>query len=263
MNFQNVIWEYYTHHGRKLPWRETSNPYHIVVSEIMLQQTQVSRVSTKYQEFITKFPSFSSLTEAPFSEVLLAWSGLGYNRRAKYLHSIAQKITTEFAGEVPKDPAILETFPGIGHATARSIIVFSFNLPLAFIETNIRRVFLDFFFPAQEKVDDKEIMPLVEKHLDIVNPRAWYWALMDYGTFLATGENANKRSRHYTKQSQFVGSTRQMRGEILRVLLEKKKISKKALFNLLNNDSRIEDALAGLLSDKLVHSSGDFITIST
>lgn len=261
MSFQKTIWEYYHTQGRKLPWRETANPYHIVVSEIMLQQTQVPRVIPKYNDFISTFPTFEDLAKATFAQVLSSWSGLGYNRRAKYLQAIAQKVVSDFQGVLPQDPRILETFPGIGAATARAIVVYAFGIPQVFIETNIRRVFLHFFFPNQESVSDKELLPLIEKHLDTQQPRKWYWALMDYGTYLALSSNANKRSRHYTKQSKFEGSIRQVRGEILRVLLKKGSVTEEELLTFLHHDHRIALALEGLRKDKLITLTGTTISL--
>lgn len=220
--FKKEIWKYYKVHKREMPWRNTANPYHIVVSEIMLQQTQVSRVVPKYTSFIAKFPTWKKLAEAPLKDILLEWQGLGYNRRGKALHNIAQKITKEYKGTLPHDPALLETFPSIGPNTAGSICTFTFNLPVVFIETNIRTVFIHFFFEDKEKIDDKDILKLVEKTLDKKNPREWYYALMDYGAFLKShNTNINEKSAHHKKQTTFKGSNREIRSHILKALLVK------------------------------------------
>lgn len=228
--FQRKIWNFYLLNKRGLPWRMTQNPYHIFISEVMLQQTQVNRVVSKYTEFLSQFPSFETLAKAPFDLVLNEWHGLGYNRRALYLQKAAQIIINEFKGIVSQDPLALEKLPGIGHATARSIVVFSYNIPLVFIETNIRRVFIHAFFKDKEAVFDKDIVPFVEGTLDQKNPREWYYALMDYGSILPkTVVNPNRKSRHYTKQSKFEGSLRQVRGAILGKLIKSKELNKHLL----------------------------------
>jgi A/G-specific adenine glycosylase len=220
VRFKKTILSYYQREGRDLAWRRTTDPYHILVSEIMLQQTQVARVTVKYPEFIDAFPTFAVLAAAPFHEVLAKWQGLGYNRRARAIHQCAREVMTAFDGELPHDVELLATLPGIGHATACSIAAFAFNMTVAFIETNIRRVFIHFFFSDRISVTDREILPLVKQSLDTANPRRWYWALMDYGSALKnTVPNPNKRSAHYTRQSKFVGSDRQIRGMILRSLV--------------------------------------------
>lgn len=251
--FIDTVINFYKTQKRDLPWRHTNNPYHIVVSEIMLQQTQVPRVVDKYLAFIDRFPSWKSLTKASFPEILTMWNGLGYNRRAKYLQMIAQKVITEWNGVIPDDPNTLVTFPGIGKATAASIVVYAFNKPIPFIETNIRRVFIHHFFDHSTSVHDKEIMPLVEKTLDISNPKVWYWALMDYGTHLATKvENPNRKSKHYAKQSRFEGSVRKIRGEILRQLLIYKTLDEKKLYKIDGNHVKVKSAIESLVADKLV-----------
>ena len=221
--FQKLIWEYYRKQGRPLLWRHaehTSDPYKILVSEIMLQQTQVARVNTKYPEFIKVFPNFKTLAKASLSKVLKVWQGMGYNRRAIALQKIAIIVMKEFGGVLPSDPDVLETFPGIGPHTAGSIAAFAFNKPTVFIETNIRRVFIHFFFPRTQKVSDEAIRPLVEKTVDQKNPREWYFALMDYCAKLAKEvKNPNRKSRHYRRQVKFEGSLRQVRGAILKELL--------------------------------------------
>ncbi|MGC1121557.1 MAG: A/G-specific adenine glycosylase [Candidatus Methanofastidiosia archaeon] len=219
--FQTSIYDYYSIHGRSFPWRETTNPYHILVSEFMLQQTQTQRVVAKYNQFIKTFPDFHALAEAPFKDVLAVWQGLGYNHRALNLKKTAEIVVTKFQGNLPSDVAVLETFPGIGKATARAIAAFAFLKPVVFIETNIRTVYIHFFFQKQEHVKDKEILPLVKETLDYENPREWYYSLMDYGIMIKKLEkNPGRRSAHHQKQSPFEGSDRQIRGKILRILLE-------------------------------------------
>jgi len=219
--FRRIVWGYYRQHKRAMPWRDQSDPYRVVVSEIMLQQTQVARVLLKYPSFIQAFPDFTHLAQAPVVEVLAAWQGLGYNRRALNLHKLAQTVVAEYAGMLPSGSKELMNLPGIGPGTAGSIAAFAFNRPAVFIETNIRRVYLHHFFADHTEVADADLMPVVEATLDHANPREWYYALMDYGAHLAAiVPNPNRRSKHYTKQSKFEGSDRQIRGAIIRLLLE-------------------------------------------
>jgi A/G-specific adenine glycosylase len=228
--FQGLIYGYYNLHRRDLPWRQTTNPYHILVSEIMLQQTQVERVKDKYNEFTEVFPDFDTLAKASLKEVLSVWQGLGYNRRALALKQCAEEVMSRYGGELPKNPDTLCTLPGIGKATAGEILAFAFNIPGVFIETNIRRVYIHEFFNGEENVKDTKILPLVEVTLDKENPREWYWALMDYGSMLKKQvENPNRRSAHYTRQSRFEGSDRRIRGIILRTILRKMSASEQEL----------------------------------
>ncbi|MDQ7822460.1 MAG: A/G-specific adenine glycosylase [Candidatus Eremiobacteraeota bacterium] len=228
--FRELIMGYYRSFGRSLPWRTEINPYRVTVSEVMLQQTQVERVRQKYEPFIARYPGFASLAAAPLSDVLEAWQGLGYNRRALALKKIAALVINTYDGRLPSDPEILRTLPGIGDATARSICVFAFNLPLAFIETNIRALFIHFFYRRCTSVHDRDILPLVEKTLERENPREWYHALMDYGVFLKKQlANPGKKSAHHRRQSPFQGSHRQVRGLLLRTLLASYPLSREDL----------------------------------
>jgi A/G-specific adenine glycosylase len=223
--FKAQIFLYYKKNRRSFPWRETTDPYKILVSELMLQQTQTERVVPKYLAFIQKYPDFLALSQASVPELLSMWSGLGYNRRALYLHKTAQKVVTEFKGKLPKTEDQLIMFPGIGKYTAGAIMAFAHDSPTIFIETNIRRVYLHFFFPDIEKVSDEEVKKIVEKTLPQKDFRNWYYALMDYGVYLAkSGENANTRSKHYTKQSKFEGSRRQIRGMALKIYVTEKHV---------------------------------------
>ncbi|MBI5308166.1 MAG: Rrf2 family transcriptional regulator [Planctomycetes bacterium] len=214
-----MIYGYYREHGRTMPWRLTHSPYHILVSEIMLQQTQVQRVLEKYEPFLDAFPDFAALARAPLSEVLAQWQGLGYNRRAIALSRVSRMVLDDFHGVLPSSVDTLMTFPGIGHATASAIAAFAFLAPAVFIETNIRRVYIHCFFRNKDNVRDDEILPLVEMTLDVSNPREWYYGVMDYGVMLKKSlENPNRRCVHYQKQSPFEGSNQQIRGMILKAL---------------------------------------------
>ena len=213
-----------------MPWRRTKDPYRILISEVMLQQTQVERVLVKYREFIRTFPTLSALAKAGLSEVLKVWQGMGYNRRGIALKRLAEIVMQEHKGKLPSDPEELIKLPGIGRYSAAAIHTFATNSPALFIETNIRRVYIHFFFGDREGIRDEEIMPMIEKTLDRDNPREWYYALMDYGVKLKKEvPNPNRRSAHYTKQSRFEGSDRQVRGLILKTLLQNSGMTRAAL----------------------------------
>lgn len=223
--FQETVWEYYRAHGRhKLPWRIAEpdgcfDPYKIMVSEFMLQQTQVARAIPKYLTFLQQFPTVDAVAAAPLGQVLRAWSGLGYNRRAKFLQQAAQQLAGVHQGAFPRSPEELTLLPGIGRNTAGAIAAYAFNEPVVFIETNIRTVYLHHFFAKQEAVADKALLMLIAQTLEVEGPREWYWALMDYGSYLKrTAGNPNRLSKSYTRQSAFQGSKRQLRGQVIRVL---------------------------------------------
>lgn len=220
--FQNKIWNYYRTQGRDFIWRKKISPYNVVVSEIMLQQTQTSRVAEKFPAFIKQFPNFKALAQATTPELLQAWQGLGYNRRALYLCELAKTIVTTYKNKLPNNSAELISLPGIGPNTAGSIRAFAFDEPSIFIETNIRAVFLHEFFPGQVEIPDTALLPLIESTLPTTNYREWYWALMDYGVHLKkTQPNPSRASKHHTKQSNFKGSTREIRGKIIQQLTQK------------------------------------------
>jgi len=253
--FKKTVWDYYRANKRDFPWRRNINPYRVLVSEIMLQQTQVSRGEVKYREFLKKFPSFSALAKASSADVLTAWQGLGYNRRALYLKRAAEVVMNEYKGKLPSDPATLVKLPGIGAYTAGAVCAFAFNEPVVFIDTNVRRVFIYHFFIDREGVSDVELVPLVEATLDKENAREWYSALMDYGSMLgAEEENANKRSAHYVKQSKFEGSLRQVRGKIVKyVTSSMRQVTRKELQKALwETEGRIDLAIAGLQKDGII-----------
>lgn len=242
--FQEKVWDFYRKHGRDhLPWREKVTPYGVFVSEVMLQQTQVSRVLERYDRWLKRFSGFEALAAAPTRAVLEEWQGMGYNRRALWLKTAAEIVVRDYKGELPHDPAELVKLPGVGPHTAGSMAAFAYEVPTVFIETNIRRGFIHEFFEDREGVSDAELRPYVEAAVDREQPREWYWALMDYGSDLAKRvPNPNRRSKHYTVQSKFEGSVRQLRGEVLRQLLE----GPKAIAELRLNDERLEAAVKAL-----------------
>jgi A/G-specific adenine glycosylase len=206
-----------------------------------------------------------ALAEAPLSDVLRAWQGLGYNRRAIALQTIAKRVINEFGGRLPNNPEMLETFPGIGPNTAGSICAFAFNAPTVFIETNIRAVFLHHFFPEQEKIHDRGLLPLVDITLERERPREWYYALMDYGVHLKKlHRNPSRRSAHYTKQSTFEGSHRQLRARLLRQITERGHLSLADLVDLNKEreEAEIARALSALEREHFIAGANDHFTIS-
>lgn len=253
--FTQEIRIYYKKSKRDFPWRRTRDPYKILVSELMLQQTQVDRVLPKYQEFLKKFPTTYDLSQAKLADVLAVWSGLGYNRRAKYLQKCVQEIVKTYGGKIPDEQKALESLPGIGTYTSAAICAFAFNKPCVVMDTNIRRVYIHFFFSDKEKVHDKEIEPLIVETLNKKNPREWYWALMDYGTYLAKiAKNPNRKSAHYIKQSPFENSVRKVRGEIMRLLISQKKLSYQELWKSTGVERKKFDlAVASLQKDGLIN----------
>ncbi|QHU94098.1 A/G-specific adenine glycosylase [Candidatus Saccharibacteria bacterium oral taxon 488] len=246
--FQGLIHQKGRELYRPMPWRDRPTLYYVLVSELMLQQTQVARVLAKFTEFTTEFPDIESLAAAELTEVLRAWQGLGYNRRARYIHQTARAIT---GGALAATLHDLVQLPGIGVNTAGAIMNYTYQVPTPFIETNIRTVYLNHFFADQTAVADRDILPIVERTMDQANPRQWFWALMDYGSELKSqGKGKLSASRHYTKQSQFTGSLRQMRGEILRRYVDGRSLAE--ITAELQDDPRFAAALDGLRRDGLI-----------
>lgn len=250
--FKEVVWDKGRALYRSMPWREDTRPYYVLVSEIMLQQTQVDRVRVKFSEFITVFPDVNKLAAAGLDEVLRLWSGLGYNRRAKFLHSAARMIRDEYDGMFPDTLEDLLKLPGVGVNTAGAILAYSFNAPSVFIETNIRTVYFYHLFEHETLVGDKELRAIVEETVDREHPREWYWSLMDYGTFLKKqGAGQINKSKEYKKQAPLKGSIREVRGQILKQL-STNEFPIDALKETLNADDRFTPALNGLIKDELV-----------
>lgn len=232
-------------HGRELyrdlPWRRTRDPYEIWISEVMLQQTQVSRVDGRWQRWLARFPEVGALAAASSADVLDEWQGLGYNRRALSVHRAACAVV-EGGGAFPTDARELTALPGIGPATAAGIRSFAFDLHSVYLETNVRTVLLHELFPGQEGVPDKDLVPLVDATcppdapdptappLAADDPRTWYYAMLDYGAYLKRSvPNPSRRSRSHTKQSRFEGSHRQKRAALVRILLAHREGSELAL----------------------------------
>ncbi len=217
--FRAGVLGHFREEGRDFPWRRTRDPWLILTSEIMLQQTRTETVRARWDNWTAVYPTPAALASAPLTEVLAAWKGLGYNRRALALRSAAARIVSDFGGIVPNSESELRSLPGVGPYTARAVRAFAFGLPGIVLETNIRAVYLFYFFPEREEVKDRDLEPLVEATLDRDDPRTWYYALMDYGAALKKREpNPGRRSASYARQSPFEGSHRQVRSAILHVL---------------------------------------------
>ena len=218
-DFQHMILEWGRHNRRDMPWRDTRDPYKILVSEVMLQQTQVSRVLPKYEKFLREFPTLEALASSSQSNLLRTWQGLGYWNRALRLRDAARMVVNEFGGQFPRDPATLKKLPGVGPYTAGAVACFAFGSAEPFLDTNIRRVYLFFFFPGEDDVPDGRIMETARQAVWIDDPREWGYALFDYGATEPRDRTINRRSRHYSRQSAFEGSFRSFRTQALRHVL--------------------------------------------
>jgi A/G-specific adenine glycosylase len=256
-NFQALITQKGAELYRDMPWRNDTRPYYVLVSELMLQQTQVDRVIPKFNAFIDQFPDEKTLAGASLGDVLRLWNGLGYNRRAKFLHEAAKKIVTEHEGIFPEDYQDILALPGVGQSTGGAIMAYAFNKPIIFIETNVRTVYFHHFFNDEVGVGDNTLKLILEKTIDTQHPREFYWALMDYGTWLKKN-NAGviTKSKHYKKQSPLKGSIREVRGQIIRALTTDT-MNIKTLRMEFKNDPRFDPALQGLVRDGLVEKSNN------
>lgn len=249
--FTEQVWDYYHRHGRHdLPWRQNTDTanyaYFVLVSEIMLQQTQVSRVIPAFQAWIARFPDITSVAQATRADCIMQWSGLGYNRRAKYLHDSCSILTANYGGIIPRSTEQLTALPGIGSNTAGAIVAYSYNMPTTYIETNIRTVYLYHYFSDELiPVADSQLVPIIKRTVDKEHPREWYWALMDYGSHLKkTVGNISKNSKHYAKQSKFEGSLRQLRGKVVARLSNTPTTFAQLEQEL--NDARLPEVIAAL-----------------
>ncbi len=261
--FITILWQFYDKNQRLLPWRQAEkdgqyDPYKILVSEIMLQQTQVERVIPKYEAFIVRFPTVRSLAEAPLADVLELWTGLGYNRRARYLHDAAKSLRDS---PFPSGINALTDLKGVGYNTAAAVLTYSYNQPYSFIETNVRTVYLWHFFKDATAISDSLLLEKVEATIDKKKPREFMWAIMDYGTHLKkTGIKNISDSKHYRKQSIFKGSLRELRGEVVR--LAQKEMSLVEIRRLVN-DNRLDGVIKSLESEGLIETHSSVLRIST
>lgn len=261
--FNNYVSLFYKKNKRDLHWRTEINPYFILISEFMLQQTQVSRVINYFNRFITILPTLESLANATQELILSLWSGLGYNRRALYLANAAKIIWHQYNGIIPHDYTELLKIKGIGDYTAKAIITYSYNIPLIFVETNIRSVFFIYckeLFNTNHKTDDTIIKELIEITINKKNPREWYYALMDLGTHLKKEykDKHIQKSKFFTTQSKFIGSIRQIRGKIIKLLLEKKNINYTELVSICNDPRSIE-CIKTLIKENFIYESNNKI----
>ncbi|MBN2322971.1 MAG: A/G-specific adenine glycosylase [Spirochaetes bacterium] len=256
--FQRIVLAYFNKHGRNLPWRNTDDEYRIFVSEIMLQQTQVPRVVEKYVPFVSRFKNFNELRAAAQVDILALWQGLGYNRRCIYLKESAAKICDEYSGRLPESEMPLRSLPGVGTATARSLLAFCFNRPVVFLETNIRQVFIHHFFSDRQTVSDRDLYPLVERTLYHENPREWYYALMDYGAMLKKRiGNVTKKSSGYRPAGPFEGSVRQLRGSVLKLLIAHRTLTPEEFLNLTGSSrERMREVLLHLEHEGFLQKKG-------
>jgi A/G-specific adenine glycosylase len=257
--FRRRIFAFYRKHGRQLWFRDTTDPYKIAVSEIMLQQTPVERVMAYYPAWIKRWPDWPSLAKASNREVLAAWSGMGYNRRALYLKQLAQVVVTEFGGKLPDDPHILRKLPGIGPYTANAISVFAFSKRLAAVDTNVRKVIRhEFNLPLA--TPSKEIERIATLVLPRRKVKEWHHALMDYVRLelrIRTGENGGGK-----KQTRYEGSRRQIRGVIIRQLTVHDAISiKKIARELRRSKTEIESAALAMQKEGIVKLHKGILTL--
>jgi len=259
--FRQEVWEYFEANRRAMPWREHTDSYWIMVSEIMLQQTQVDRVRPKFEAFIQAFPTLAALAAAPLASVLTQWSGLGYNRRAKFLHAAAKEVGERYNGKLPQDLKELTTLPGIGPNTAGAIMAYAFNAPVVFVETNVRTVLIHHFFEGHAKVTEKEITEIAAAVLDTAHPREWYWALMDYGTYIKKQHGNNvARAAIYRKQSAFKGSLRQVRGRVIALLVAAPRTIEELSGEI--TDPRLPQVIAHLRMEKLIITSANRVQLA-
>lgn len=252
-SFQNKIFSWYSLNKRDLPWRKTRDAYHILVSEVMSQQTQINRVIPKYEQWMKFFPTLSDLERGKTSDVLRIWSGLGYNRRALNLKKTAETLVRTNNGIFPENEKQLVKLPGIGTYTARAILCFSYNQQFAVLDTNVRKVILTQF--SHVSVKEGEVQQIANELLPRGKAYEWNQALMDYAQKMLKKEKIT-----IPKQSTFIGSHRYYRGRVLKLLLEKKEVKTKELGILLKGDfsERDEQWLQSLVSEL---SCEGFITV--
>lgn len=285
-----LVFAWYERNARDLPWRKTSHPYRILVSEVMLQQTQVDRVIEKYKEFLRAFPTVLALASAAPRDVIIAWQGLGYNRRALFLQKTAQAILEKHDGTFPKDLALLKALPGVGDYTARAILSFAFDRLVPMMDTNHRQFYERVFFGGRS-TPDRVLLDLAEEMLPIIR-EAWnmehgtniflfekkksavyHWnqALMDFMSAFRTYDvgriddpllakftrvfPAGKRKKKTEKKFvRFQVSDRWYRGKIIDMLRERPRVSFSHLQKKFQTipDARLQKIVSGLEKDGLI-----------
>lgn len=247
--FQKKIFSFYEKNRRDLPWRNTVDPYKILLSELMLQQTQVKRVVFYYEKWLTQWPTIHALASASRLEVLQMWMGLGYNTRAVNLHTTARIIATKFDGNVLKAMKEYKQLPGIGRYTSQAVQIFSTNADLVTVDTNIRRIFIS-EFKLPTKSSEKELWNLAEKCLPLGKSRDWHNALMDYGALHLTAQKTGIKPK--TQQTPFEGSDRQIRAKILRCLLQKSMPLSELEESFLLEQKRLRPILDKMVHEKII-----------
>ncbi|HVQ00922.1 MAG TPA: Fe-S cluster assembly protein HesB [Candidatus Thermoplasmatota archaeon] len=215
--FQRKVWAFYRTHRRRLPWRTTHDPYKILVSELMLQQTQVSRVITFYNKWIQQWPTIQDLAHASRREVLQAWMGLGYNTRALRLQQAAKTIVGDYQGDVVQAMRQYQEIPGVGRYTSQAVLIFATNADLVTVDTNIRRIFIH-EFGLPKDISERNLWDLALRCLPTGRSRDWHNALMDYGALHDTALTTGVKPK--TRQGRFEGSNRQLRAQVIRLLLQ-------------------------------------------
>ncbi len=262
--FRASVLDLYAREGRDFPWRRTADPWAILVSEVMLQQTQTDRVSPKYEAWMARFPDAASVASAGMPAIYESWRGLGYNSRAHRLRESARICAQSYSGQPPADEKLLLELPGVGRYTARAVLAFAYGLPTVFLETNIRAALIFNFFPGRLKVMDRELEAPAELVLDRGDPRTWYQALMDYGAWIKRREpDPSRRAAGYSRQPIFEGSTRQARGAVLRAIGDRGRLDL-GLFAAesgLDYD-RLKKAAHGLERDGLVKTNGELVSFA-
>lgn len=251
--FRDRVLGFYDQHGRELPWRTTEDRYRVLVSEVMLQQTQVSRVVPKYEDWIDRWPTPADLAAADFEDVLGLWKGLGYNNRPKRLQRSAQIVVEEHDGKVPGTLEELKELPGVGPYTARAVLIFADNADIVTVDTNIRRVLID-AFDLDEDVSDDRLYEIAERVHPDGDSRRWHNALMDYGAMEKTSAATGISSRG--SQSSFEGSDRYYRGQVLDLLLDGP-MTQEALEADLDREDGLDEILEALAADDMVEADGD------
>jgi A/G-specific adenine glycosylase len=254
---------WYAANGRDLPWRRTIDPYAVLVSEIMLQQTQAPRVVPKFAEFLAVYPRLEDLAEAPLDDVLRLWKGLGYNNRARRLRDCAAAAVAAAGGgptELPRSFDGLRELPGIGPYTARAVLVFAHNEDVAAVDANVRRV-LTHELSLPVDLGDRELQKVAETLLLRGRSRDWHNALMDYGALVLTARATGIAPR--TRQGAFEGSRRWYRSRLLQALLDRGPQRLDQLAVALDVTPDVAAELADLLtSDGLVRRDGDCVQVA-
>ncbi len=268
--FNAKLFEWHKTNYRAMSWRNTHDPYRILISEIMLQQTQVDRVRKKYKEFLYKFPNIQTLASAPLGDVLRVWSGLGYNRRAKYLHKLAQIVAQEHNGKFPNDFSSLVSLPGVGISTAGALLAFAFKEDTPMIDTNIRRILVRCFYKNKEIPNDKVLYAFAQEIIPKGKGREWNYAMLDLGATYCTARNHSDKCPlilfhgkvadfiYKKPQSQFKGSVRFYRGKILKLLIDHQHLTLRNIQKeIINDQNLLLSILERLQSEGIIKKNKD------